>query len=98
MGDMGDAFRDHREHMKERREKRTVANAEALAKLGILAREQSKNVFRVDTERGAVMYYPGSNTWQHKGKTYHGNVNDFAGWVTNFQRKLAQERQCSDAS
>jgi hypothetical protein len=98
MGDTGEVFQEHRKHVKEAREKRTETNAQKLIELGITAIEQSKNVFRITTTRGEIMYYPGSNTWQHKGKIFHGDVKSFAGWVTNFQRRLKQEEQCSGNS
>lgn len=81
MGDMAQVFNDMKAATKERREKRAVVNIEALTKLGIPAREQGKNVFRVDTEWGAVMYYPSSNCWQHKGKTHRGDVNKLHAWL-----------------
>jgi hypothetical protein len=54
-----------------------VVNVELLKSMNIPAYEQSKNVFRVDTLRGVVMYYPTSGKWQHKGKTYRGDVKTF---------------------
>ena len=54
-----------------------------LEELGIPAREQSKNVFRIDTEHGAVMYYPPSNKWQHRGKVHRGDIKSFHGWLKN---------------
>lgn len=68
---------------KEQRAHRAVINIDRLKELGIPAREQSKNVFRVDTEHGAVMYYPPSNKWQHRGRTYKGDVISFQGWLKN---------------
>lgn len=82
MGDIAETFAAMRKYKQEQRDKRSEVNAEALQKLGIPAREQSKNVFRVDTEWGAVMYYPGSNKWQHKGKTHSGSADDFKVWLS----------------
>lgn len=81
MGDMGDAFRDMKAAKDKRKDARALVNVDSLRVLGVPAREQSKNVFRVDTEWGAVMYYPSSNSWQHKGKTHRGTVNQFAAWL-----------------
>lgn len=67
-------------HKAERQVKAEV-NIEQLTKLNIPAREQSKNVFRVDTKEGAVMYYPTSGKWQHKGKVFWGQVGDFKNWL-----------------
>jgi hypothetical protein len=81
MGDMADVFNEMKAYKKVKREERTTVNAARLQELGITAREQSKNVFRVDTEWGAVMYYPGSNCWQHRGKTQRGDVHKFHAWM-----------------
>lgn len=81
MGEMAEIFNGMRKHTQERKDKRSENNSEALQKLGIHMREQSKNVFRMETEWGAVMYYPGSNKWQHKGKTHRGDVNKLHAWL-----------------
>ena len=81
MGDTAAVFNDLKEHKCEQREARAAVNAQALAKLGIPAREQSKNVFRIDTEYGVVMYYVSSNTWQHKGKVARGTAQDLKNWL-----------------
>jgi uncharacterized membrane protein (DUF106 family) len=81
MGDMAEVFNDLKAYKKEQREARAAVNTEALAKLGMAAREQSKNVFRIDTEQGAVMYYVSSNTWQHKGKVARGTAQDLKNWL-----------------
>ena len=54
-----------------------AVNVELLKSMNIPAYEQSKNVFRIDTSQGAVMYYPTSGKWQHKGKTLRGDVKAF---------------------
>lgn len=82
MGDMAAVFNDLKEYKREQREARAVVNMQALEKLGIAAREQSKNVFRIDTEYGTVMYYVSSNTWQHKGKVARGTSQDLKNWLT----------------
>lgn len=58
---------------------------------GVGLEEQSKGVFRVNTSRGAVMYYPGSNKWQHKGKIFRGDMGQFANWLTDFIRMNPSE-------
>lgn len=83
MGDMADTFRAMKAHKAEQREARAVVNIDALHKLGIPAVEQSKNVFRLKTAEGTVMYYVSSNTWQHKGKVMRGDVTAFHGWLKN---------------
>ena len=50
-------------------------NIELLKSLNIPAYQQSKNVYRVDTFHGALMFYPTSSKWQYRGKTYKGDVN-----------------------
>lgn len=81
MSDSTEIFAAMKAANNQRKEERRAVNLEALQKLGIPAREQSKNVFRVDTEWGAVMYYPGTNCWQHKGKTCRGDVYKFHAWL-----------------
>lgn len=80
MGDMAEVFNDMAAATKERREKRAKLNIEELKKRGIPAFEQSANVFRINTPAGAVMYYPSSNMWQHKGKIGRGDINRFQAW------------------
>lgn len=62
---------------------RAEANLAALKALGIDVYEQSKNVFRMDTAQGAVMYYPAKGIWQHRGRTTRGSVQDFRTWLKN---------------
>jgi hypothetical protein len=82
MGDMAEVFSDLRKARKEEREVRATVNISKLQELRIPAFEQSKNVFRIDTEQGAVMYYPSSATWQHKGKIMRGNTRALKDWIT----------------
>ena len=65
---------------------RTVVDVQRLLELGVQAREQSKNVFRTNTAYGVVVYYASSGCWQHRGKVHRGTVEQFAGWITNFNR------------
>jgi len=65
------------------KEEAAVSNLESLKQLGILMIEQSKNVFRMDTTQGAVMYYPGTGSWQHRGRINRGSVQDFRTWLKN---------------
>lgn len=74
------ALKDARKHWAT---ERAEANLGALKQLGIDVYEQSKNVFRMDTPHGAVMYYPTSGIWQHKGRTNRGGVSDFKTWLKN---------------
>lgn len=83
MGDMAEDFQALKEYHKERRSEKATVNIAKLEELGIPAREQPKNVFRIDTEHGAVMYYPPSNKWQHRGKVHRGDINSFKGWLKN---------------
>jgi len=81
MGDMREEFDALKAWKKERKEKRHDHNVEQLLTDGnVPAREQSKNVWRIDMPAGAVMYYPATNCWQHKGKVYRGDVASFIGW------------------
>ena len=83
MGDMADDMNALKAYHKEKREARAVVNIGKLKQMGIPAREQSKNVFRIDTQYGAVMYYPSSAKWQHRGKVHWGDVDSFKGWLIN---------------
>lgn len=84
MGDMREEFDALKAYKAERKAKRHDHNVEALlTETGIPAREQSKNVWRIDTPAGAVMYYPATNCWQHKGKTMRGDVQGFINWYMN---------------
>lgn len=81
MGGMAQEMNALKQHVKERREAKATFNIDALQAMGISAREQSKNVFRIDTEHGAVMYYPPSNKWQQRGRLYRGDVSAFKDWL-----------------
>ncbi len=84
-GTMGELFRDWDKMKAERKAKRHDHNVEVLlSEAEIPAREQSKNVWRVDTPAGAVMYYPATNCWQHKGKTMRGDVHAFVAWFRSY--------------
>jgi len=83
MGDMREEFDALKAYHKEQREQKATVNIAKLAELDIPAVEQSKNVFRVQTPEGAVMYYPPSNKWQHRGKVHRGDVKAFQGWLRN---------------
>ena len=83
MGDMAEEMNALKQHHKEQREAKAVVNIDKLQTMGIPAREQSKNVFRIDTENGAVMYYPPSNKWQHRDRVHRGDVQSFKGWLQN---------------
>ena len=53
----------------------------ALSELGIRASEAGKNLYRVDTDWGVVMYYPAKGFWQHKGRNYHGDAPELKAWL-----------------
>jgi hypothetical protein len=74
------ALKEARKHW---RNEDAAANLETLKQQGIEVYEQSKNVFRMDTQHGAVMYYPTSGTWQHHGRTHKGTVQHFKTWLKN---------------
>lgn len=83
MGDMAEEMNALKQYHKEQREEKAAVNIDKLQQMGIPALEQSKNVFRIDTEHGAVMYYPPSNKWQHRGRVHRGDVKSFKGWLQN---------------
>lgn len=82
MGEMAEIFNGFKQRRKQQREARGQRNAAVMQDVGIQAYEQSKNVYRIDTEDGAVMYYVSSNSWQHKGKAYRGQPTDLKNWLT----------------
>ena len=83
MSDATEGYRDLKEAQTYWKTEQAVVNLEALKQLGIEVYEQSKNVFRMDTQHGAVMYYPTTGVWQHKGRTTRGSVQDFRTWLKN---------------
>ena len=73
MGDMAEVFKEYREYKKEQRDTRAAINAKKLTALGIDAKMQSKNVYRIEfAEREVVMYYLSSNSWQNRGLVFRG--------------------------
>ena len=81
MGDMVEEMQALKQLRKERRQANAEVNIEQLLALHIVATEQSKNVFRIDTLEGAVMYYPPSGKWQHRGRVMMGDVIEFRDWL-----------------
>lgn len=79
---MTKTMNDPEEHLRQnRRPNKSKVKLEDLIKLGIDASEPSKNVFRIETSIGSVMYYPSSGKWQHKTKTYNGTVEELNKWI-----------------
>jgi len=74
-------LKDMKELKREERQVKANCNLALLKELNINAHEQSKNVFRIDTKFGAVMYYPPSGKWQHNGRTMMGDVYTFRDWL-----------------
>ena len=82
MGDMAEVFKEYGEYKKEQRDTRAAINAKKLTALGIDAKMQSKNVYRIEfAEREVVMYYLSSNSWQHRGKVYRGTPEQLKSWL-----------------
>lgn len=82
MGDMAEVFKEYGEYKKEQRDTRAAINAKKLTALGIDAKLQSKNVYRIEfAEREVVMYYLSSNSWQHRGKVYRGTPEQLKSWL-----------------
>lgn len=54
---------------------------EELTKLHIPAKEQGKNIYRVDTQFGTVIYYSAKDMWLHKGRHYEGSIEEFRAWL-----------------
>lgn len=77
MSELGDLFKDWKEHKKGVRLERAIVNLEYLKKEGIKAEFVQDGVFRV----GKVMYYPGSNSWQFKSKVFRGDIESFKNWL-----------------
>ena len=81
MGDMIEDFRALKAAQQREKADTAVANVASLQALGIDAIEQSKHVFRIDREYGTVMYYPSSNKWQYRGKTFRGSPQALQAWL-----------------
>lgn len=82
MGEMAEVFKEYREYKKEQRDTRADINTKKLLALGIGAKLQSKNVYRIElAEREVVMYYLSSNSWQHRGKVYRGTPEQLKSWL-----------------
>ena len=82
MGDMADVFNDMKKFKKEQRDTRAAINEKKLMALGIDAKLQSKNVYRIEfAEREVVMYYLSSNSWQHRGRVYRGTPEQLKSWL-----------------
>lgn len=63
-------------YCKERKQTRACNVVAQLQELKIPAYEQSKNVWRIDTEQGAIMVYPSSSKWVHKNRTFRGSMGE----------------------
>ena len=82
MGDMAEVFNEMKQYKKEQRDTRADINEKKLMALGIDAKMQSKNVYRIEfAEREVVMYYLSSNSWQHRGKVYRGTPEQLKNWL-----------------
>lgn len=81
MGDMAEVFKEYGEYKKEQRDTRAAINAKKLTALGIDAKLQSKNVYRIKFAEREVMYYLSSNSWQHRGKVYRGTPEQLKSWL-----------------
>ena len=88
MGDMGDMYRDWDKIKKERKEKREIKNDDALAEW---LEENSKATQHVMRSSSSVLFrfpgkpktdfYPTTNKWVCKNKTYYGDVMKCLNWV-----------------
>lgn len=86
MGDVGETFALYHAWKKAQRKDRAKVNLEALQASGLPFFQQSDGVWRCNASWGVVMYYPSSNTWQHKSGVHRGPVTAFINW---FKRKEA---------
>ena len=53
-----------------------------LQQAGRQVAEQGKGVYRVDTTWGAVMYYPHSGHWLHRGRKFPGAQAELLEWLS----------------
>ena len=82
MGEMAEVFKGLKEYKKEQRDTRADINAKKLLVLGIDAKMQSKNVYRIEfAEREVVMYYLSTNSWQHRCRVYRGTPEQLKSWL-----------------
>lgn len=83
MGDMVETFKAMNQRKKEVRAERAAKNIAKLQDTKLPFYEQGKNVWRLDTPSGAVMFYPASGKWQHNGRTFAGTLQNLESWLKN---------------
>lgn len=49
--------------------------------LGIIATEQGKTQYRIDTQHGAVIYCGKHQKWQFHGRSLNGDLATFRVWM-----------------
>lgn len=69
----------------------TVPVEKTLASWQVDFRYVVKGCYRLTTREGAVMYYPTTNKWQHKGRTFTGDIQEFHQWLKT-QRLLGSHK------
>jgi hypothetical protein len=84
MGDMGDDFRFIRELAKDRRASNIQRNMNYLNSIEA-DYEVYNNGYQLNfkTFLGIISFYPSTNKWVVKGKTYYGTAKDLVNWVYN---------------
>ena len=89
MSELGDSFKEWREHKQKVNDKRRSKNTSVLNDHMPPTEERNCGtvvLYRPPVYPISVDYYPGTNTWRSGGKTYHGNVESFMNWM-NKRRK-----------
>jgi hypothetical protein len=82
MGDMGEIFKEFREHKKEQRDKRWADNEKQIIKSGIPYRKtytETCYLFREDG-KPKVDFYPSTGRWRCNNRTYSGGAKAFLTW------------------
>ena len=84
MGDMGDYFREYREMDQLRKDTNMKRNLDYLNFI-----EADYEVYNhgyqlnFKTPLGVIAFYPSTNKWVLKGKTYFGTAKNLVNWITN---------------
>lgn len=84
MGDMGDLYRDVKEHRQTQRQARNTQAASMVNDVrntvDALTVDDS-GTWNITKGQNKIQFYPTKGTWQHKGKMFHGGIFQFVNWL-----------------
>lgn len=82
MGDMGEYFRDLKEHNKDHKENNLESNMKYLNDIEADYEVHNKGYqLNFETHLGTIAFYPSTNKWVLNSKTYYGNAQNLVNWV-----------------